>query len=402
MTRRICFLYPGDLEGRSLAHVSGAGRLMNLAELAVLAGFEAFAVGVTRDPAEEGALSIRGLRCFRIFVPENGRFRGFGQEGKTFTQKLLPLVKALEVTDLCLYGTSLKYSRPLVALAKARDLHLLASVNEWGHFSEQKLLTYLLQRAGIRYVRRRFDKVIAISTLMEAFYRKNKRLSVIRIPTIFSREEFAGTGLTYDRPSDLEVDRLRGERIVLVFAGAIDGRKDYVSSMITGLAGLPPEKRERFALWLAGSTREQVAAVMTKLGRPDDLALLGDLVTFYGFLPRQELRKVLLEADFSVLLRPSEPYANAAFPTKFGESFFLGLPVIANLTSDLSFYLQDGENGYVVADETAGAFQKTLERVLADYTYPNVEMKKKAREMAEKSFDLEAYRDAFAEFLTEL
>lgn len=400
VNKKICFIYIGDIEGRSVEHVSGAGRLVNLAELAALAGWDVTMVGTVNGAAEEGEIRLRGLRCFKLFLPPaSSKLTSFREDGKAFTAKLAPLLAELKISQICFYGTTLKYAVPLAALAKEQNLTLISSVNEWGHFSAQPLPTYLLQRLGIRYVRRKFDKVIAISTLMEEFYWRRADLAVVRIPTIFSREEFQMTTLDRLRDGAGEGGTVEDEKIRLVFAGAIGGQKDYVSSMISGLALLPPAIRGRFELWLAGSSEAQVTELMKSLGRTDDLLQVRPCMTFYGFLPREEVRKLMTQADFSVLLRPSEPYANAAFPTKFGESMFLGLPILANLTSDLGLYLVDGFNGYIVENETPEAFRVTLERVASSYVYPNAQMKKNALQTAMENFDLASYRDVFAKFL---
>ena len=55
-------------------------------------------------------------------------------------------------------------------------------------------------------------------------------------------------------------------------------------------------------------------------------------------------------SDFSVLLRPTDGYAAAGFPSKVPESLAAGCPVLCNLTTDLGNYLVDEENAIDLSD----------------------------------------------------
>ena len=63
-----------------------------------------------------------------------------------------------------------------------------------------------------------------------------------------------------------------------------------------------------------------------------------------------DAQRIISQADFTILLRDSKTCTNAGFPTKVSESLSLGVPVIANATSDIAMYVRDMVNGCIVPD----------------------------------------------------
>jgi glycosyltransferase involved in cell wall biosynthesis len=188
------------------------------------------------------------------------------------------------------------------------------------------------------------------------------------------------------------------DKIVLAYAGSVKQGKDAINNVIRALALLGDVDRSRFVFWLAGSDRDSVVASLGVDAAPV-LERTEAILDFKGFLPRAQVQQLVAQADYTVLLRPDAPYANAGFPTKFGESLVLGVPVIANLTSDLATYLHDGVEGYVVPDDSPTETASTLLRILATHTPPNREMRTRALATGRGSFDLRTYAGPMMEFL---
>ena len=249
-----------------------------------------------------------------------------------------------------------------------------------------------MQRLGIHYVARRFDKVIAISDLMVTFFSRFPRLRIARIPSVFDLADLQLTDPGQRRREDSH------DYILLAYAGAIGSGKDAISNVIRALAQIDETEREHFRFVLAGSDE---AAVRASLGDEADevMAKTEHLLEFKGFLPRADVRALVMSADYTVLLRANEPFANAGFPTKFAESLVLGVPVLANLTSDIGHYLHDGIEGHVVIDESPEAMAAALRRVLAVHHYPNTPMRAAAARTGRTAFDARTYAHEMAELL---
>ena len=226
-------------------------------------------------------------------------------------------------------------------------------------------------------------KVIAISSYLERFF-CSKGCNVLRIPSVLDMEE-----LTPDNETNSSRDRIR-----IMYAGS-PGIKDSLWLILQSIASLAPE--------------EQESAVFDVYG-VDDRALLSllppgtqipDCVHAHGRVPRESVLGALHLSDFTVLMRdPSQRFAQAGMPTKVTESLGAGVPVIANITSDLGDYLIDGETAFVVPEYTAEACAKTLARAIKSSAAKREAMREKARCVASAKLDYRVYAKRLAAFLS--
>ncbi|TAL17294.1 glycosyltransferase [bacterium] len=296
--------------------------------------------------------------------------------------------QSVRPTHVIAYGGFAPYMFRLLGWCRKNSIPLIADVVEWYDPSHRRggYLNpfYLSAKFAFRFQYARCDGVIAISSFLEDYY-SGRGCKVIRVPPTLNVEGLAQ-----------RVPRKRGanEPLTLVYAGS-PGKKDLVGNVIKGLLLADPEGR-RTRLLAVGPAREQILRLLGESGElpPNVVAL--------GRLPQPEVAKILEKADFSVLLRPREKYAEAGFPTKFVESLAAGVPVIANITSDLGDYLHDGVEGLVCRDHSPEGFAEALSRAMALSARELDEMSAAARKRAEDSFDFRNFAKPLAAFLEEL
>jgi glycosyltransferase involved in cell wall biosynthesis len=291
-------------------------------------------------------------------------------------------------THVIVYGGFAPYMARVLGWCRKNSVPLIADVVECYDPSHRRggwlNPFYLSAGFAFRFQNTRCDGVIAISSWLEKYYASRVR-RVVRVPPTL---DVAGL------PPRTPRKREAGEPLTLVYAGS-PGKKDLLGNAIRGLLMADPEGK-RTRLMCVGPTREQVLRLMG-----EGFELPPNVVPM-GRLPQPEVAGVLGEADFSVLLRPRERYAEAGFPTKFVESMAAGLPVIANITSDLGDYLLDGVEGLVCLDHSPEAFAEALGRALALSAGELDAMRAAARKRAEDSFDFRKYAQPLAAFLEEL
>ena len=87
---------------------------------------------------------------------------------------------------------------------------------------------------------------------------------------------------------------------------------------------------------------------------------LSERIQFLGKVSHDVVPSYYAISDFMLLLRKQTRKSSAGFPTKFTESFISGVPVIANLTSDIGIYLNDGITGFIIPEPTENAIYKTI------------------------------------------
>lgn len=405
MDNKILFFYPGDIEGKSVEHVAASGRVKNLAKIIEKSGFEVILVGTeaVSDFNMDIAAGITETEVdgFKTYIIRVGNNKGsFFSDGKIL-YKYLEKIYGInpEISKIAFYGTTLRFSRSINKFCKKNQLESISSVNEWGNINTQGRLNFYLQKLGIAYVRRNFDKTIVISTLMEKYFNDNKNNVSLRVPSVFDMSNYSGTVEKYLENLKNKKDNEADNYIKFTYAGSIKNQKDYTANFIIALSRLESNLLEKCRFYIYGSTKESLQKALEELGEERVIDRLSDTLVFKGFYPNQELIEELYKLDFMVLLRPDLPYANAGFPTKFGESLTLGLPVFANLTSDLNLYMQDKVNSVVVESEEISDVVSSLENVIRNFEYPNYEMKTNAFETGKKFFDLNNYIEEMSLFL---
>ena len=190
-------------------------------------------------------------------------------------------------------------------------------------------------------------RVIAISSYLESHF-KSKRIECVRIPIVVSDE-------------DLVKEKRLSATLQLTYAGQ-PGRKDYLHVMLQALSLLPKDTLSKLRFHIVGASYDQLISS----GIEESLLTeLSNALVIHGRVDRQEGLEILKASDFTVLIRSEEQrYAKAGFPTKAIESLSHSTPMIANLTSDLGRYLQDGYNALVVPACDAEALAHTINRAV--------------------------------------
>ena len=184
-------------------------------------------------------------------------------------------------------------------------------------------------------------------------------------------------------------------KVRLIYAGS-PANKDYLREIVLGVIDLNKDQQEQLELHILGATEEQVK----KLTCVDELP---KCIILYGRVPREKVEEVMLEMDFSALLRPSEErYTKAGFPTKSIEAMSHGVAMICNLSSDLGMYLKDGENAIIVDGYDEKSFTRSLERVLTMSRSEIDSIKHNARLLAEEVFDYRNWIKTVSEFIGEI
>lgn len=225
-------------------------------------------------------------------------------------------------------------------------------------------------------------RVVAISCYLEAYFLK-RGIKTTRIPVIM------------DIKAMPQEKAIAPHKMVFIYAGS-PGKKDYLNVIISGFAKV--KTSVQYELRMIGITKEQLSTQCAV--DPSDIKVLGERLCCMGRISREQVLEQLSQADFTVLMRSEEQrYAQAGFPTKFVESLATATPVISNATSDISNYLQDGENGFVVAECSAGALVKAVDRALLLSLDKRKSMQSAARKTAENYFDYRRYLDQLKQLI---
>lgn len=228
------------------------------------------------------------------------------------------------------------------------------------------------------------ENIICISTKLEKyFYQENK--NIIRIPGILDTQ--------YKTPK--LYDKLH-KTIKLVFIGGVTGGKDELSNLIEVIC----EYNLPFSLEIYGPSKEDIYNIvhLRKIVRQT----LEDKVHIHGFINQKDLHDQIKECDYGIIIRPKRRSSDAGFPTKLGEYLIAGLPILANDTGDICLYIKDGENGFILKNNSKKSILNTLNRIVDVNEYQYRKMSTHARRTAINYLDYRRYQEKINLFLKKI
>ncbi|MFW9888299.1 MAG: glycosyltransferase family 4 protein [Candidatus Thorarchaeota archaeon] len=116
-------------------------------------------------------------------------------------------------------------------------------------------------------------------------------------------------------------------------------------------------------------------------------------VRFIGHVDRDVMRQLFSNAHLYVQFPESD-----GVPITAMEAMASGLPLISSDVGDISTLVRNGENGLLVADESADALAAAMKRILDDETL-RIRMSEKSRELAINHHDRTKFFRAMAQLM---
>ncbi|ALH82286.1 glycosyltransferase [Sphingopyxis macrogoltabida] len=291
---------------------------------------------------------------------------------------------------IILYGTHLGYVRRLRRLCDEWRIPFVLDVVEWyaaedlpgGRFGPYAFSNML----SMRWASLGADGFFVISERLADHYGRTGK-PVVTVPPLFA--EAAATESKWSAGDG---------RLHLVYAGS-PGNKEAFGTLIGGL-GIAAARGTAITLHVVGITEADLRAVPGGPGwldRPDAAKTI-----CYGRVANARAQEIVSRSDFSLLLRPLRRSNQFGFPSKLAESMMLGTPVIANLFSDLSRFLRDGENALLLPELSEEALAAAVMRA-ADET-PEVRNLRRAnaQTLARTQFSPQGHAQPMSEMLERL
>lgn len=286
------------------------------------------------------------------------------------------------------YGGYTPYALHLLPCVRRLRIPFIFDVVEFMQPSHLALGRFGPFRLNVELMIRRYypaaGNIIAISSHIHHYY-ESRGCRTIYVPPLFDLGRMPPPA--HERDESLP--------LALAYAGD-PGRKDLLDPVLEALLRLNA-RATRVRLHLAGLSEKQVLDYPAF--RREPTRAVPDWLKAVGRIPSPQAQEMIRQADFTFLLRPHHRYSTAGFPTKVAESLALGTPLICNHTTDLGAYIRDGAEGIVCYGDDARAFEEAVERALAAGPRVWLEMKQKARRMAEASFDYRAYAPRLDRFI---
>lgn len=299
----------------------------------------------------------------------------------------LRILKSLpQSPDLIIsYNPDLVSNVRLARYARRVSAKYANDITEWSDKKELRLVERITNAINLKCFTKKVRNRIVISDYLDSCFGGGN--NVVVPPLV----DLSGTKWAVART----VARSDGP-LTFIYAGN-PARKDCLHTVINCFQDMLSGGAE-LRLLIIGITKERYLEGYSELLKTSNLH--GSIV-FAGRVPQEEVPRYYAESDYMVLLREDDRKSKAGFPTKFVESFASGVPVVANLTSDLGRYLRDSETGFVVESNCSEALRRTLERILSLPAGRHAEIRRRVAEESH-SFDFHSYTDAFSSFISNI
>lgn len=225
------------------------------------------------------------------------------------------------------------------------------------------------------------DGIISISPYLQNYF-ENNGMRTVFIPPTFDK-------LYYPHAYCREPNQVTS----IVYAGSLGGGKDSILPAIQAVMSINSDD-VKISFHLIGITEAEVAAVIPGYSQGKN-----GIVT-YGRISHDEVIKTLYRCDFSLLLRENRRYAKAGFSTKFAESMFCGVPVIATAVGGADSLIKSGENGFLIQDNSVDSLSRIFRLLLSLNNEEIQKIKDNAFSMGAVFFLCESYKDKLSAFVS--
>lgn len=285
---------------------------------------------------------------------------------------------------IIVYGGYYPFIGKLLNWCRSNDIKLLVDVVEWydprqltgGYFGP----FHLSSKIALKYSFLKADGLICISSFLSNYYESRNKKCLTIPPTTELISNFSPL------PTDSSV-------IKFIYAGT-PGGKDLIGLIIDAFEAIQ-QVSNKAHLVIIGVSSEVLMKRTERKCFPKNITVLGRI-------EQEKVKGYIENSHFSVLMRPDATYSKAGFPTKFVESLSLGVPVISNLTSDLSSYLIEKETGFCVREVSVNSLVETLLLALSQDKLSLSKMRETSLIMAKKYFSVDSHTYELRNFIESL
>lgn len=347
---------------------AAAQRVISNAKLLRLMGFDVCFIGVSKD-IRKAPIEVEGFSSAPVPYP---------QSILQWVHQICTFISCKEILAqkpdyVVLYNFPSIASLKILNACHKRGIKVIHDLTEW-EINNRWTLSDIMRRIDInlrmRYCIKKMDGVIAISKYLYEYYKDD--VKTILVPPM----------VDLAHPKWERYRKLSSNNpITLVYAGSPGGRmKDRLDVIVDEV-----RKHPNIRLNVVGLTAEQFFYCF---GRQQEAM---PNVVFKGRLPHLEAVKAVCNADFQMLIRNHNRKNDAGFPTKLVESMACGTPVIATVFSNITDYIIDGVNAFIVDDTQS--IHNVFERVSCLKKEDIVAMKQNCLDM--RDFDYHQYKKEF-------
>lgn len=294
------------------------------------------------------------------------------------------------IDAILFYAAHIYHEITFSCLAKLMGITVLKDVCEYPFYFDRstnlklKIKGYLYERLVFPF----FDALIIMTHALEdyckPFLRKSARYLMVPIMVDPARFE------------NVEPVNITGRYIA--YCGDPYGTKDGVDILLDAFSKIT-DKHPDVKLYIIGNTVDRRDPdFLKRLQQKIDIKCGSERVILTGRLDSQDVPRYLVRACALVLARPRSVQAQYGFPTKLGEYLATGNPVVVTDVGEISDFIKDEDNGFMVQPGDANAFAEKLDYVLSNPQHAR-QIGLKGRSLALTVFNYQQHGPRLIEFI---
>jgi len=218
---------------------------------------------------------------------------------------------------------------------RRRGLPVVSDCTEWWRFSLETRYAYLDTLLFRRLLFPRVSGVVAISRVWEEHARR-KAIPVVRVPAV----------LLPGAEAEAPVPPLPPGPFVVTYVGVMY-RRDLPLTLLAGLRAVVHRGVDVRLVVIGRTDLFSLAARCRALAMATPE--LAGRVEFTGRVSDEELKRRLAATHALVLMRADDWVSRACFPTRLPEFLLTGRPVITSAVGDVTLYLKQGHDAWLLA-----------------------------------------------------
>jgi len=263
---------------------------------------------------------------------------------------------------------------------KVKGIKLVLEVNEkpgsvYGNFiTEWKLVRWVIIRMT-HFSYRFMDGFVVISDLLEEFLKKHcsKHAKIIKIPII----------VDISRGTE-EIKRPHAKFPYLLHTGSLSDRKDGIIEVFEAFVITNQQLKNQLHFYLTSkiATKEDWLKINTIIEKSDSQ----DYVHFLGDISEEDLLSFQKYCSLTVINKYTNEQNLHNFPTKLGEYFSFGVPVLTTAVGEMGKYLTNEENSYIYKENNVKELAAKMVEVILNEDKSRL-IGNNGREIARKNFN---------------
>lgn len=281
---------------------------------------------------------------------------------------------------IILYNYPVLPTIKLLNYSRKNNISIISDITEWYKYknilSVKNFISNIDSYLRMRIFNKKVDGLILISRLL---YDNYDNIEKILIPPL----EYISQQIEH------RLDKDNNGQIIFTYFGS-PGKKDNIDLIIDIFSRRIT--RTNYILNVIGIDKESFIRDYRFSNKYID-----NNIRFLGKISHHDTLQIVSNSDFTIFFRKNDLVNNAGFPTKLVESFACGIPVITNNTSNISDFLHDGYNGFIIDEWNPTYFIEVINHVLCMRKNEINEMK--SRTFKSNKFYFSNYEDNLKLFL---